>query len=179
VTATTRKAAIKAAVARWGAEGPKCIDFPSFDVDFAFGNGRTDFMLGETISFTVTSGREGYLTIVDLAPDGTVTVIFPNDLVSDNKVYPGRTLTIPTAEMNLQFTAVEPAGRGVVRALVTERPLIMPFAQGGGMAQGEAADAARIWTALRNAAGRPPIQGSDAIPVDTWATAAILYEIRR
>ncbi len=152
-----------------------------FNVDFAFSSGRTTFSLGETISFNVTSDREGYLTIVDLAPDGTVTVIFPNEYVSDNKIYPGRTLTVPTGEMNLQFTAVEPAGRGVVRALVTERPLVMPFAQneGEGFAHGDAADAGRVWTALRNAAGRPPIQGSDAIPVNNWATAAIVYEIQR
>ena len=156
-----------------------------FDLDFAFTSGRTTFQLGETVSFTVTSEREGYLTIIDLAPDGTVTVIFPNQLVSSNRIFANRTMTIPTSEMNLQFTAEEPAGRGVVRALVTERPLIMPFveeaqAQGQAIAQTRDAVAAQhIWTALRNAAGRPPIQGSDAIPVHNWATAALMYEIQR
>ncbi len=145
-----------------------------FEVEFAFGNGRTDFQLGETVSFQVTSEREGYLTIVDLAPDGTVSVIFPNEYVAENKVYAGRMMEFPAPEMDLQFTAIEPAGRGVVRAFVTERPLVMPFAQGA-----DATEASRIWTALRNAAGRAPIQGSDAIPVHNWATAAIVYEIRR
>lgn len=152
-----------------------------FNVDFGFASGRTTFTLGETLQFNVASEREGYLTIVDLAPDGTVTVIFPNEYVSDNKVYPGRQLTVPTSEMNLQFRAVEPVGRGVVRAFVTERPLVMPFTEtAGGMAtSSDAAAAQAVWTALRNAAGRPPIQGSDAIPVNNWATAEIVYEIQR
>jgi hypothetical protein len=74
--------------------------------------------------------------------------------------------------MNLSFPAVEPAGRGIVRAFVTERPLVLPFTQG------DATMADQIWTALRNAAGRPQIEGSDAIPVHNWATTAIVYEIR-
>jgi hypothetical protein len=150
-----------------------------FDVTFGFSGHSNEFSLGETVTFEVASEREGYLTIVDLAPDGTVTVIFPNRYVTENRIFANRPLSVPTSEMNLQFTAIEPAGRGVVRAFVTERPLILPFAQGEGFAQGQAAEAARIWQALRNAAGRPPIQGSDAIPVNNWATSALVYEIRR
>ncbi|MFO7894521.1 MAG: caspase family protein [Longimicrobiales bacterium] len=145
-----------------------------FDVDFTFGSGGNEFRLGETVSFRVVSDREGYLTIVDLAPDGTVSVIFPNEYVAENRVYANRPTEFPTPDMNLQFTAIEPVGRGVVRTFVTERPLVMPFAQGA-----DAAEAERIWQALRNAAGRSPIQGSDAIPVHNWATSAIVYEIRR
>lgn len=156
-----------------------------FELEFEFAEGRNTFQLDETISFTVTSEREGYLTIVDLAPDGTVTVIFPNQLVSSNRILANRTMTIPTAEMNLQFRLIEPAGRGVVRAFVTERPLIMPFveeahAQGADLAStSDAVAAEHIWTALRNAAGRPPIRGSDALPVHNWATTALMYEIQR
>lgn len=143
-----------------------------FDIDFGFGDGDAEFALGDPVSFRVTSDRDGYLTIVDLAPDGTVNVIFPNDYVAENRVRAGEPTEFPSPEMNLQFTAIEPAGRGVVRAFVTERPLILPFAQGAA-----AAEAERIWQALRNAAGAPAIEGSDAIPVTSWATAAIVYEI--
>jgi len=145
-----------------------------FDVAFTFGNGREDFVLGETVAFHITSERDGYLTIVDLAPDGTVSVIFPNEYVAENRVYGGRPTQFPGPSMDLQFSAVEPVGRGIVRAFVTERPLIMPFGQGA-----EATEAGRIWTALRNAAGRPPIPESDAIAVQSWSTSAIVYEIRR
>ncbi len=143
-----------------------------FPVDFAFGNGRSSFVLGEEVSFVVTAGRDGYLTIVDLAADGTAAVIFPNDFVSDNRVYAGRTTVFPTPEMDLSFPAVEPTGRGIVRAFVTERPLLIPFTQG------EATEAGKIRAALATAAGRPPTDGGDAIPVRSWATAAIVYDIR-
>lgn len=143
-----------------------------FSIEFAFGNLRSDFVLGEEVSFQVTSERDGYLTIVDLAADGTASVIFPNDFVADNRVYAGRATLFPTPEMNLSFPAVEPVGRGIVRAFITERPMVMPVTQGG------VTDAERVWAALRNAAGRPPIENSDAVPVQNWATAAIVYEIR-
>lgn len=143
-----------------------------FELEFAFGNGRNDFVLGEEVSFQVTSGRDGYLTIVDLDAAGNVAVIFPNAYVSDNRVHAGRTTVFPTPEMNLSFPAVEPVGRGIVRAFLTERPLVMPFSQG------DATAAERVWTALRNATGRPPIEASEAVPVQTWATTAIVYDIR-
>ena len=145
-----------------------------FDLAFSFGNGRNDFVLGESLTFHVTSERSGYLTIVDLAPDGTVTVIFPNEYVAENRVHAGRIMQFPTAGSDLQFGAIEPTGRGVVRAFVTEQPLELPFTQSD-----DATDAARIWTALREAAGQSPVEGSVAMPVQSWATAAIVYEIRR
>jgi hypothetical protein len=145
-----------------------------FDLDFAFGNGRSDLELGETVSFRMRSERAGYLTIIDLAPDGTVNVIFPNQWVPDNRVSAGTTVEFPSADMNLRFPVIEPIGRGVVRAFLTERPLEVPFG-----ATAEAAEAEEIWVALRDAAGRPPARRSEAIPVDNWASEAIVYEIRR
>ena len=140
-----------------------------FEVDFKFGNGRTDFQLGEEVSFEITSERDGYLTLVDLAADGSAVVLAPSQLVPDNRLTAGRTKVVPGD--GTVFRAVPPTGRGIIRAFVTDRPLVMPFSEG------DASEAQRIWQALRNAAGRPAIQGSDAIPVQTWATAAIVYEI--
>ncbi len=145
-----------------------------FDLDFAFGNGRSDLELGEMVSFRLRSERAGYLTIIDLAPDGTVAVIFPNQWVPDNHVPAETTIEFPSPEMNLRFPVIEPIGRGVVRAFLTEQPLDVPFG-----AQAEAAEAEQIWAALRKAAGRSPARGSEAIPVENWASEAIVYEIRR
>jgi hypothetical protein len=145
-----------------------------FELIFGFGTGRSDLVLGENVSFRMQSDRAGYLTIIDLAPDGTVAVIFPNQFVEDNYV-PARTVVeFPSPEMNLRFPVIEPIGRGVVRAFLTERPLEVPFG-----AQAEAAEAEQIWAALRDAAGNPPVSGSEAIPVQNWTSEAIVYEIRR
>ena len=145
-----------------------------FALDFAFVGGDGRFELGDPIAFRVTSERDGYLTLVDLAPDGTVSVIFPNEYATENRVSAGETTEFPTPAMDLEFRAIEPTGRGVVRAFVTERPLALSFAQGA-----EAEEAEGVWRALRRAAGPGPIDGSDAIPVAGWATAAMVYEIGR
>lgn len=142
-----------------------------FDVEIEFNNGRNDFQVGEEVGFLVTSSRDGYLTLVDLAADGTATVLVPSEYVPQNQIVAGRTTMVPG--QNAVFRAQEPTGRGIIRAFVTERPMIMPFSSG------EGAEAERIWTALRNAAGRPALQGSAAIPVGSWATTAVVYEIWR
>jgi hypothetical protein len=130
-----------------------------FEMRFEFGNRRQDFVLGEEVSFRVFSERDGYLTIVDLSADGKVTVIFPNQYVSHNRVQGGSTTTIPTPEMNLVFPAVEPVGRGIVRAFVTERPMIIPFAQGGGFAVAVPLAARVVSSILSGGSYRPPRTG--------------------
>jgi hypothetical protein len=143
-----------------------------FPLDFSLGGGKRSFRLGETIHFRARSGRDGYLTVVDLGTDGTVSVIFPNELVPDNRVRAGQQITLPTPEMNIEFVAEEPAGQGIVRAFVTERPLNLR-SQGGAIRSQDIAEA------LRQAAGESPLRGSDMIPVDTWATASMVYTITR
>lgn len=140
-----------------------------FRLDFAFGNGRNDFRLGEAVEFEFESERAGYLTIVDVGPSGEIAVLFPNEFDGDNRIRTGQRLSFPTARMleEARFEAIEPTGRGIVRVFLTERPLEI-----------EASDAplaSRIWGALRRSAGS---EGPAAIPVDNWGTAAIAYEIR-
>ncbi len=58
--------------------------------------------------------------------------------------------------------------------------MVLPFAGTGAFAHSpDATEAERVWQALRRAAGEPLLDGSDAIPVHSWATAAIVYELNR
>lgn len=140
-----------------------------FALDFGMSGGASTFGLGEEIAFRARSERAGYLTIVDLGTDGTVTVIFPNALDGDNRIGAGAELVVPTPAMQAQFVATPPAGRGIVRAFVTEQPLPLGFEQG------DAGAAVLLADALRDATGAT---GGAAIPVAGWATAAVAYEIR-
>ncbi len=97
-----------------------------FEVEIAITDGRQSFGLGELVSFTARSEREGYLTLVDLGTDGTVTVLFPNPFESDNRIQAGRAFTFPTEAMDFEIPAQPPIGRGMVRAFVTEQPLELP-----------------------------------------------------
>ncbi|HEX5725245.1 MAG TPA: DUF4384 domain-containing protein, partial [Longimicrobiaceae bacterium] len=145
-----------------------------FPLDFGFAGGGTTFRLGQTVELRARAGRAGYLTLVDIDPAGKVTVLFPNRFDGANRVEAGEEVVIPTPAMNFAFRVQEPEGRGVVRAFLTERPLPLDFATGDG---GEAAEA--VARALRQAAGPPPVPGSTAVPVGSWATAYVVYEFVR
>jgi len=144
-----------------------------FRIDFEFANGRSDFRIGERVSFRVRSDRAGYLTLISVEPNGEVIVLYPNELDPENAIGAGEELIWPTQAMNAEVVAQEPTGRGIVRAFVTERPIILP------LSVGEAVQGQEIWDALKNAAGRAPARNSDAVPVENWATTAIVYEVRQ
>ena len=142
-----------------------------FTLDFAFGEPRNAFRLGEAVGFRIRSARGGYLTVVDVAPGGEVNVLYPNSYDRDNRVEPGQELTLPTPAMPFEFRVQEPLGRGVVRAFVTQRPLELTLDDGGDTVSA-------LLAALRAAAGPPPVPG-DALPVDTWATSYVIYDFTR
>ncbi|HEX6588493.1 MAG TPA: caspase family protein [Longimicrobiales bacterium] len=139
-----------------------------FELEFAFNHEDSRFGLGDLVEFHVTSERAGYLTIVDLGTDGSVTVLFPNDLDADNRIDADESFVLPTPTMNMVFRATPPAGRGIVRAFLTERPL--EIALDGNADLGRA-----VLDALARAVGESPIP--DAMPVTSWATRSIAYEV--
>lgn len=158
-----------------GAQALAELDNPGrpFVVEFSMTGSKTRFGLGEEVGFRVKSGRDGYLTIVDLGTDGKVRVIYPNEFVRDNRIRAGQEVRFPNEAMSsegIAFQAEPPVGRGIVRAFVTEKPLVVPFTEG------EASQAGVFANALRQAAGASPLPGS-ALPVAGWAAASVSYQI--
>jgi len=147
----------------------------TFGVSLALSDGRTRFGIGEFISFHATSERDGYLTLVDLSTDGTVTLLYPNPYQTQAHISAGETVSLPSEEMDFQFIVQPPSGRGMVRAFVTAEPLPLEFNQQDWATGGE--DFARqISDALKKASG--PAPGSpDAVRLDTWGTASLVYDI--
>lgn len=138
-----------------------------FELDFSFSNNKKSFKVGDAVEFRARSSRDGYLSIVDLGTDGKVVVIYPSEAGQDNRVKAGQEFVLPTGD--IQFQAQLPSGRGIVRAFVTEKPLDLSF--GGG----EASQAGVVGKQLRKAIGAT----GPAIPVNNWATAAIVYSITK
>jgi hypothetical protein len=139
----------------------------SFGFDFTFSNNVKAFKVGDAVAFRARSARDGYLTIVDLGTDGRVVVIFPSQAGQDNHVTADQDVVLPTGDV--QFEAQLPSGRGIVRAFVTEKPLDLPFHEGA------ATQAALVGKALHKAIGAT----GSGIPVNNWATAAIVYSITK
>jgi hypothetical protein len=144
-----------------------------FAVDFGFTGDRNTFRIGEALGFRVRSARDGYLTIVDMDPAGKVTVVYPNAYQRDGHVAAGQEIVLPSPEMGFSFSAEEPAGRGVVRAFVTERPLALDFEEG------DASQAAAVIDALRAAAGARPSAEGGPVPLLGWSTGAVVYDFTR
>ena len=84
---------------------------------------------GDTIEFTVRSERAGYLTLIDLGMDGTVTVLHPNSFEDFGRLRTGEQVTIPGNWA--VFTVGAETGLGMVRAIVTPRPLGIAVPAGG------------------------------------------------
>jgi len=138
-----------------------------FALEFAFAKNKKSFKVGDAVEFRAKSGRDGYLTIVDLGTDGKVAVIYPSEASQDNRIKAGQEFVLPTGD--IQFEAQLPSGRGIARAFVTDKPLDLSFAQAN------ASQASAVGRALRKAIGAT----GSAIPVGNWATASVVYSITK
>lgn len=142
-----------------------------FPLDLRLTGNRMVLQVGEELRFRVRSGRAGYLTLVDVAPDGSVSRLFPNEFDPQSTIRAGEELILPTGRMRAQdgrFLAAEPAGSGMLRAFLTQSPLSL---------EEPADDPDAILRALFRAAGPPLVHGSEAVPTSNWATTAVVYRI--
>jgi hypothetical protein len=143
----------------------------SFGFSVSLLDERTAFGLGEDIGFIIESDRDGYVTLVDLGTDGTVAMLLPNEDEPSMQIRAGQRLAYPAGD--IAFEALPPAGGGMVRAFLTERPLDITIPAGELFASGGAAFAAEITEALKRAAG---LDGG-AVRLESWGTASVVYEI--
>jgi hypothetical protein len=133
-----------------------------------------DLGLGETVQFSVLSGAGGYLTLVDVGTDGTVTILYPNPYEPGMRIEAGTVVDFPSRAMGFELVAQPPRGRGLVRALVTPEPLFP------GVGEDFLSGGPEVTEALRQALTRVAgTTSSGAIQLESWGTAALMYEIRR
>lgn len=81
---------------------------------------QATYRLDDEVVFTIDVPRAGYLNVVNVGPDDSATVLFPNRYHRDNHVTTG-TLTLPTDEMPFYFPAMKPTGRTLTVAFLTEK----------------------------------------------------------
>jgi hypothetical protein len=143
-------------------------------LEFSFLRAKSSFRLNEPIELRLRAGRDGYLTVVDLGTNGTVTVLFPSELDRGNLVREGQVVTIPTAAMregDQVIAASEPVGRGIVRAFLTPQPLEIATPAG------EAVQAEAVIQALRAAIATAGSGSRETASL--WTTSVLHYEITR
>jgi secreted trypsin-like serine protease len=92
--------------------------------------------VGDRVAYKVAANQQGYLTIFDMAPDGTLTQIFPNERALRPRVgaSPESLRVLRANEPKLipdyrdpyagwQVVIGEPRGKGVMMAVLSEQPL--------------------------------------------------------
>ena len=143
----------------------------SFQVRLTLEAGKTDFGVGEIVSFHVTSDRDGYLTLLDLGTDGNIVMLLPNAYEAPVRIQAGRPVSFPGRDMGFQLEVFPPLGRRMVRAFVTTTPLDLPVR--GEYTVGDERFADAVADAVQRSAG---VVGG-AVRLDTWGTASLVYDI--
>ena len=136
--------------------------------------------IGEAVTYRVESGRAGHLLIVDVAADGTVTQLFPNEYSEQAgrgaAIAPGRAIEIPNAYYGFRLVAAPPTGRGTLFAIVTEDPVSLDDLLGPHRDLRPVADA-EAWLLALGERLRQPWLGEDGTREARWSAARVAYEI--
>jgi serine/threonine-protein kinase len=137
-------------------------------ISFQFAPARTTYAVGDSMHFRVKSDRGGYLTLLDVSANGELTVLTPSALIKDVRLEPGKEIVVPgSADGDIRVGL--PAGPGVVRAIVTSRPVTINY--GTGVAT--STDDPQLFSRIRRQLGTVTTNGAAA-----WTTQAIAYTVR-
>jgi serine/threonine protein kinase len=74
----------------------------------------------DNLSFNVKSTRDGYVTVLVLGPDGSLTRLVPSSEMPDIKIRAGVSLTLPPP--NVRIETAEPAGPEHFMVIVSKQP---------------------------------------------------------
>jgi len=163
--------------------------------------------LGEAVHYKLGTGRPGKLVIFDIAVDGKVTQLFPNNYIPEKSSTPckkiteasewveqGATVRIPDDCMGFTLEAEEPIGKGKLVALLIEDPSIdthdlVSITRGLHRVNGapdlekstfEEIEKPKIWMEqLRERLDQPIHEADGRNRAVRWSVATVDYEIVR
>jgi hypothetical protein len=82
------------------------------------------YQLGDAIKVRGASGRAGFLYLLHVDPRGEVGLLYPR-AGQDNRIGSQVPFTIPGPKDNFRIKASRPAGTHRIKAVVTNRPLLL------------------------------------------------------
>jgi hypothetical protein len=96
---------------------------PEFVIKLWAEGEKDNYKINDTVSFMFTANKDCYVTLINIATDGTVHQIFPNKWHKEGKVEKGKTYTIPPKEADFVFRVKGPEGTEYIKAIATLDPL--------------------------------------------------------
>lgn len=118
------------------------------------------YAFGEQVQLFVQTNKDAYVTVLNVDPAGTTTVLFPNQFQSDNRVPANTVVRVPDQASGTAITVSGPVGAELIKVVASTEPR-PPFAaaqmgQAGPFRRlaGSAADTARaLEVVLQDQAG--------------------------
>ena len=165
------------------------VDDNAAGLAIAFDKGD-DVAIGDQVSYRVTTQKPGYLAIFDATPDGRITQVYPNaaSLRSptggnplSGLVTPERPLLVPDYRnqyrgFNMKITP--PAGRGMMVAILADKPLGLLDLPGAPKAFNSPADARKAIGKLRESLARDLVVSGKGASKPGWSYVQHEYSIR-
>lgn len=90
-----------------------------FQIELWVDREDSTYKIGDTVVFFFRSNRDCRLTLFNVATNGEVLIIFPNEYHKENQVKAGETYRIPPEGAKFLFRVKGPAGEDVVKAIAT------------------------------------------------------------
>jgi serine/threonine-protein kinase len=135
------------------------------DLTFDFDRRSPEMHVGDSFRFRLRSLSGGYLTILDVAPSGNLTVLNPNTMVADVSQLSANAETVIPSRDKPAIATGPPAGPGQLWAIVTDRPLNLP--------QTISNDAAMAAAQIRREVERIVRSGNSP-----WSAVVLPYELK-
>lgn len=88
----------------------------SFSVDVS---AQKDLRLGQDLQFQIRSQKAGKLWVVQVSPDDSLNVLFPNAREAENSIPANTLVRIPPREAGWVIEAGQPTGKSVLAFVVT------------------------------------------------------------
>ena len=100
------------------------------------------YALGERVQLFVQTNKDAYVTVLNVAPTGVTTVLFPNRFQPDNRVRANTVTRVPDPASGAAITVSGPVGAELIKVIASTRPRA-PFA---GSQLGQAVPFSRLST---------------------------------
>lgn len=78
---------------------------------------------GEEVQVFVETNKDAYVTVLNVDPAGTTTVLFPNRYQSDNFVTAGRTLRLPDRNERFRIVVSGSVGTELLKVIASTEPV--------------------------------------------------------
>ena len=85
------------------------------------------YAFGERVQLFVQTNKDAYVTVLNVDPTGTTTVLFPNQYQSDNRVRANTVTRMPDPASGTAITVSGPGGAELIKVIASTRPR-PPFA---------------------------------------------------